>query len=82
MSADALNLKPFIAKVASGAALTEAEAEQAFEVIMSGAATPSQIGGFLMALRVRGETVAEIAGAAKVMRAKAHAVSAPPGAID
>lgn len=82
MSADAASLKPFIAKVAAGAALTEAEAEQAFEVIMSGAATPSQIGGFLMALRVRGETVAEIAGAAKVMRAKAHAVSAPPGAID
>jgi anthranilate phosphoribosyltransferase len=49
---------------------------------MSGNATPSQIGAFLMALRVRGETVAEIAGAARIMRAKAIGVDAPPGTID
>lgn len=82
MSADTASLKPFIAKVATGASLSEAETKEAFEVIMTGGATPSQIGGFLMALRVRGETVAEIAGAAAVMRAKAHAVNAPAGAID
>jgi anthranilate phosphoribosyltransferase len=82
MSAETASLKPFIAKVATGASLSEAETREAFEVIMTGGATPSQIGGFLMALRVRGETVAEIAGAAAVMRAKAHGVTAPAGAID
>jgi anthranilate phosphoribosyltransferase len=82
MSAETASLKPFIAKVAAGASLSEAETKEAFEVIMTGGATPSQIGGFLMALRVRGETVAEIAGAAAVMRAKAHGVTAPAGAID
>ncbi|RYE65162.1 MAG: anthranilate phosphoribosyltransferase, partial [Rhizobiaceae bacterium] len=51
-------LKPFIAKVAAGESLTLDEARQAFDILMSGEATPSQIGGFLIALRVRGETVA------------------------
>jgi anthranilate phosphoribosyltransferase len=76
------DLKPYIQKVATGAELSEEEAAQAFNVIMSGEATPSQIGGFLMALRVRGETVAEIAGAASVMRAKVSRVTAPAGAVD
>jgi len=62
--------------------LTRAEAEAAFDVIMSGEATPAQIGGFLMTLRTRGETVDEIAGAASVMRAKAAPVRAPEGAMD
>ncbi|MCW8969940.1 MAG: anthranilate phosphoribosyltransferase, partial [Rhodospirillales bacterium] len=62
--------------------LTEAEAERAFDIIMSGDATPAQIGGFLMALRVRGETVDEITGAARIMRAKALHVDAPGGSID
>lgn len=75
-------LKPFIAKVASGNSLNRAEAEAAFDVIMSGNATPSQIGGFLMALRVRGETIDEIAGAVSVMRAKMTPVEAPAHAID
>src|SRR3546814_18430823 len=54
----------------------------AFDIIMSGNATPSQMGGFLMALRVRGETVAEITGAPRTMRAKMLRVPTPPGAID
>lgn len=75
-------MKEVIATVATGATLSEADAERAFEVIMSGAATPSQIGGFLMALRVRGETVEEITGAARTMRAKAARIEAPEGAVD
>ena len=76
------DLKPYLAKIADGAALSEADAESAFEVLMSGAATPAQIGAFLMALRVRGETVDEITAAARIMREKATKVDAPPGAID
>src|SRR3546814_11395708 len=64
------DLKSLIGKVAGGATLTRAEAEQAFDIMMSGDATPAQMGGFLMALRVRGETVEEIAGAATVMRSQ------------
>ncbi len=76
------DLKPFIAKVATGRPLERAEAEAAFDVVMSGAATPAQIGGLLMALRVRGETVDEIAGAVTVMRAKMLTVEAPADAVD
>ncbi len=76
------DLKHFIAKVADGASLDRAEAESAFDILMSGNATPSQIGAFLMALRVRGETVDEIAGAVSTMRAKMLTVEAPDGAID
>src|SRR5215471_13385609 len=76
------DLKPLLARVAAGRALTEAEAEAAFDIIMSGNATPSQMGALLMGLRVRGETVEEIAGAARTMRAKALTIDAPPGAID
>jgi anthranilate phosphoribosyltransferase len=76
------DLKPLLAHVAQGRSLSETQAEAAFDIIMSGNATASQIGAFLMALRVRGETVEEIAGAARIMRAKALAVEAPPGAID
>ena len=80
--ADLADLKPFIATLAEGRDLSVAEAETAFGVLMSGNATPAQIGGFLMALRVKGETVAEITGAARVMRARATALTAPSGAID
>ena len=73
---------PWIAKVADGLSLTINEAENAFKTIMSGDATPSQIGGFLMALRVRGETVDELTGAARAMRAKALQIKAPKNAID
>jgi anthranilate phosphoribosyltransferase len=74
--------KTWIAEVATGRSLTQAEAETAFEAMMSGDATPAQMGGFLMALRVRGETVDEIAGAARIMRAKALPITAPRGAVD
>jgi anthranilate phosphoribosyltransferase len=75
-------LKIHIAKVAGGTALSFEEAREAFDIIMSGDATPGQIGGFLMALRVRGETVSEISGAVATMRAKMLRVEAPVGAID
>jgi anthranilate phosphoribosyltransferase len=76
------DFKAHIAKVATGASLDFEEARAAFDVMMSGEATPSQIGGFLMALRVRGETVDEISGAVATMRAKMLRVDAPEDAID
>lgn len=76
------DLKPLIAKAAAGTPLTRAEAREAFDVMMSGDATPSQIGGFLMALRVRGETVDEITGAVEIMREKMLPVAAPADVID
>ncbi len=74
-------LKPLIGASADRP-LTRAEAEQAFGILFDGEATPSQIGGLLMAMRTRGETVDEYAAAAAVMRAKCNAVSAPAGAMD
>jgi anthranilate phosphoribosyltransferase len=76
------DIKPLIAKLATGSTLTEDEAHEAFDIMMSGDATPSQTGAFLMGLRVRGETVDEITGAAKAMRLKALVVNAPPETID
>lgn len=74
--------KSLIAKVADGHALSSGDAEAAFDAMMSGEATSGQIGAFLMALRVRGETVDEITAGAKIMRAKAVQVPAPANAID
>ena len=74
-------LKPLIDAAANGP-LTREQAQTAFGILFEGEATPSQIGGFLMALRTRGETVDEYAAAAAVMRAKCHAVLAPAGAMD
>jgi anthranilate phosphoribosyltransferase len=74
--------KPLIAKVAAGASLSAAEAENAFERILSGESTPAQTGAFLMALRVRGETVDEITGAVRAMRGKMLRVETTPDAID
>lgn len=74
-------LKPLIG-AAVDRPLTRTEAEQAFGILFDGEATPSQIGGLLMALRTRGETVAEYAAAAAVMRAKCNPVTAPEGAMD
>jgi len=75
-------LKPILNQVADGHALSAAEAEDAFNSIMSGDATTAQIAGFWRALRVRGETVDEITGAVKTMRAKMPTVDAPHDAID
>lgn len=74
--------KPLIAKVAAGLPLTTSEAEMAFSQILSGESTPAQTAGFLMALRVRGETVEEITGAVRAMRARMNAVTPVPGAMD
>ena len=76
------DFKKLIAKVADGNPLTQDEAVSAFGVMMSGEATPSQIGGFLMALRVRGETVDEISGAVQSMRDRMLKVKAPDNAMD
>ncbi|HXQ50977.1 MAG TPA: anthranilate phosphoribosyltransferase [Stellaceae bacterium] len=79
---DVTDFKVLLGRVAAGERLDEEDAAAAFDAMMSGNATPAQMGGFLMALRVRGETVAEITGAARTMRAKALTIDAPPGAID
>ena len=76
------DFKALIGKVATGAALTREESAKAFDHMMSGEATPSQMGGLLMGLRMRGETVDEITGAVTTMRAKMQRVAAPPDAID
>ena len=76
------DLKSIIGKVATGATLSRDEAASAFDSMMSGEATPSQMGGLLMALRVRGETVDEITGAVSAMRAKMLRVNAPADAVD
>lgn len=74
-------LKPLIS-AAADRALSREEAGQAFQILFDGEATPAQIGGFLMALRTRGETVEEYTAAAAVMRSKCHKVTAPSGAMD
>ena len=76
------DLKPILGQLATGETLTADDAEAAFTVIMSGEATPAQIGALLMAMRVRGETVPEITGAVRAMRARMTAIAAPDGAID
>ncbi|MGH6875341.1 MAG: anthranilate phosphoribosyltransferase [Aestuariivirgaceae bacterium] len=76
------SFKALIGKVAEGKSLTREEAKEAFDIMMSGEATPAQIGGFLMALRVKGETVDEITGAVQTMRERMLRVPAPADAID
>ncbi len=72
----------FIAKVVDGHNLTQDESRRAFQIIMNGGATPAQIAAFLVALRIKGESVSEIAGAAYTMRVKSHNFNAPDNAID
>lgn len=75
------DIRPLIG-IAATRPLTGSEAESAFSALFDGAATPAQIGGLLMALRVRGETVDEIAAAARAMRARMNRIQAPEGAMD
>ena len=82
MSGDIADFRGLLAKVGNGERLTIDEAERAFDIMTSGDATPAQMGAFLMGLKVRGETAEELAGGARVLRAKVEAVKAPPGAID
>jgi anthranilate phosphoribosyltransferase len=82
MNASQADLKSLIGKLVGGQSLTFVEAEQAFTLIMSGAATPAQIAALLVALRMRGETVDEISAAVTVIRSKALPIKAPPGAMD
>lgn len=69
-------IKEAIEKVVKGIDLTEAEMIGAMEEVMTGGASPAQIGAFITALRMKGETVAEITGAARVMREKAVRIKA------
>ncbi len=82
MSGEAYDMKQLIGLVARGERLTVDQARAAFEIMMSGDATPAQIGGFLIGLRVRGETVDEITGGVMTMRGKALTIDAPEGAMD
>src|ERR687894_1769094 len=76
------SFKPYLAKVATGASLSREEARDAFDMLLSGEVTPAQAGGFLMALRVRGEALDEIIGAVSAMRSRMVPVDAPDRAID
>lgn len=78
----ATELKLLMQKVATGASLTEGETREAFETMMSGVASPVQMAAFLMALRVRGESIPEITGATRLMRERMLPVEAPPDAVD
>jgi anthranilate phosphoribosyltransferase len=75
-------MKALLTRVASGEPLDLTEARDAFEIMMSGDATPAQVGGFLMGLRVRGETIDELTGGAQALRERMLKVQAPDDAID
>jgi anthranilate phosphoribosyltransferase/anthranilate synthase/phosphoribosyltransferase len=77
-----MSLKPVLARLGRGELLNAVEAEAAFGIVLDGQATPAQIGGMLMAMRARGETVDELAGAVAAMRARMIRVAAPENAID
>lgn len=76
------SLKPVLARLGKGESLSAAEAEAAFGVVMDGQATPAQIGGMLMAMRARGETVPELTGAVTALRQRMTRIEAPEGAMD
>jgi anthranilate phosphoribosyltransferase len=77
-----MDIKTALNKIAQGTDLTGAEMREVMNLIMSGEATPSQIGAFLMGMRVKGESVGEIAAAVSILREKMVKVEAPPDAID
>ncbi len=78
----ARELKRLLNRVADGDRLSDSETQSALDLLMSGVAPPVAMGAFLMALRVRGETIEEITGAAKFLRARMTTVDAPPNAVD
>ncbi len=82
MSSDLARFKELIGVAASGRALTLEEAREAFAIMMAGDATPAQMAGFLMALRVRGESIDEITAGAQTLRERMNRLEAPQGAID
>lgn len=82
MTAELQRFREIVARVATGAPLAFEEAREAFDIMMAGDATPAQIGGFLIGLRVRGETVDEIRAGASVLRARMRRIRAPSDAID
>jgi anthranilate phosphoribosyltransferase len=82
MSAGPDRMKALLALVAGGERLSLDQARSAFEIMMSGDATPAQVGAFLMGLRVRGETVEELTGGAEALRERMVKVQAPADAID
>lgn len=82
MTDNMANFKALISKIAAGQSLSTDETRLAFSIILSGDATPSQMGAFLMGLAVRGETVDELIGATSIMREKAIYLKAPEGAVD
>jgi anthranilate phosphoribosyltransferase len=82
VSGDISDFRGLLAKVGNGEPLGIDEAERAFDIMTNGDATPAQMGAFLMGLKVRGETAEELAGGARVLRAKVQRVKAPAGAID
>ncbi len=82
MTGDLARFKAVLAEAATGRPLAKAAAREAFDLMMQGDATPAQMGGLLMALRVRGETVDEITAGAEAMRARMVRVEVPPGALD
>ncbi|PHQ69669.1 MAG: anthranilate phosphoribosyltransferase [Sneathiella sp.] len=76
------NFKALVGKVAAGQSLTVDETKRAFNIILSGDATPSQMGAFLMGLHVRGETVDELVGAVSVLRERATYITVPEDTVD
>jgi anthranilate phosphoribosyltransferase len=82
VSGDIDDFRGLLAKVGNGDSLGIDDAERAFDIMTSGNATPAQMGAFLMGLKVRGETAAELAGGARALRAKVLRVHAPEGTID
>ncbi len=76
------DFKSLLAKIGAGETLSVQEAKLAFNTILSGDATPSQMGAFLMGLHLRGETVDELVGGVSVLREKANYITAPEGAVD
>lgn len=76
------SIQKYIHKIADGLDLESGEAQNAFQIIMNGGATPAQMAAFLIALRMKGESVAEIVAGASVLRAKAEPFTAPEGAVD